>query len=137
VSGKGNGVTPPKQLPAVTATEGDPLDGLDQAITQLENTDWTEEEPVTGEILLDAIKAGAAIAAEATGKHQALQDARRASIPDSDPPSSGPPTKEKFFLKVLESIEPKWLRAPVVVIVVVLLFALVVSGSLKLAGFLH
>lgn len=135
---EGNGVTPPKKLPSVIVTEGDPLDGLDKAIEELENTDWTDEEPVTGEILLDAIKAGAAIAAEATGKHQALQDARRASIPDSDPPpSSGPPTKEKFFLKVLESIEPKWLRAPVVVIVVVLLFALVVSGSLKLAGFLH
>jgi len=50
-------------------TPRDPLDSVDDAIAKLEGTEWEDDEPITGQHLVEAMKAGAAIA---TGKHRAL-----------------------------------------------------------------
>ena len=60
---KQNGAEPP-----------DPLEEYGAINRELEQSEWEEEDEITAEHLIDAMKAGAALAVTATGKHRALTD---------------------------------------------------------------
>lgn len=72
----------------------DPLEDLDDVISELEGSEWEDEDEITAEHLIDAVKLGAAVA---TGKHQALKmdDVTPTAPPRKIP--SGPPSKYKLF----------------------------------------
>jgi hypothetical protein len=95
-----------------------------------------EPEEITAQHLIDAMRAGAAVAVEATGRHRAMQQDQAAAVtkPDNKAPESQPP-KAKFALAVLDRIQPPWLRAPVVIVALGLV-ALLAWRGIALAGLL-
>jgi hypothetical protein len=91
--------------------------------------DDEEPEEITAQHLIDAMRAGAAVAVEATGRHRAMQQEQAAAVtkPDNPPPDSQPP-KAKFALAVLATLPPHW-RGPVVVVALGILGILVWRGG--------
>ncbi len=82
--------------------------------------DALDDDPddITGQDLLDAMKAGAAIATEATGRHQALQ-----AIPPPPPaPSSGAPQVAKGFVYVMREANT-WPKVAALALLVLLVIA--------------
>jgi hypothetical protein len=101
---RGNGASPP-----------DPLENLDDAIEELRGSEWEDEE-ITAEHLLDAVKMGAVIA---TGKHQAMSKDQADEITLTDhgvpPKSESVPPRQRFVLKLLDKV-PAESRGTVVVV---------------------
>ena len=98
-----------------------------------EQPDDEDDERTSPEIILEAMKAGAALA---SGAHQAVSKDQAAAVtkPDNPQPDSQPP-KAKFALAVLDRIQPPWLRAPVVIVALGLV-ALLAWRGIALAGLL-
>lgn len=103
----------------------DPLDDLEEVIADLEGSEWEDETTET-----NIIVQGGVVNVDNTGKHRALQVSQDDRLTPSDPPSQ--PPKARFALAVLDRIQPPWLRAPVVIVVVLVVAALVWRGAVAL-----
>lgn len=85
-----------------------------------------DDEP-TGETNI-IVQPGGVVHVEQTGRHQAMTKDEADRVTPTDPKSSALPPKQRFALKVLESIQPPWLRAPVVIFALALIGLLVWKG---------
>jgi hypothetical protein len=105
------------------AAPHDPLDDLDDVISELEGSEWDDEITETN----ITVEKGATVVI--TGKHQAVSKDQAAAVtkPDNPPPDSQPP-KAKFALAVLATLPPHW-RGPVVVVALGILGILVWRGG--------
>jgi hypothetical protein len=104
----------------------DPLDDLDEVIAELEGNEWEVISEVTENHW--HLPKGVQLEADATGRMKAISiPDHEATKPDNPRPETVPP-RGKFILAVLNTIQPPWLRFPIVLALIGAVVLLILKG---------
>jgi hypothetical protein len=98
---------------------------MDRAIRELEGADWEE---ITENHIHIELPKGSELEADRTGRLRAVSyPDHEATKPDNPKPETVPP-RGKFVLAVLNTIQPPWLRVPVVLALIGAVVVLILKG---------
>jgi hypothetical protein len=107
----------------------DPLDDLDEVIAELEGNEWEVISEVHEQNFIFPTRARTTVETDsATGRTKVV------SIPDEEvtkadhPRPETVPPRGKFVLAVLNTIQPPWLRVPVVLALIGAVVVLILKG---------